>query len=79
MSKLQKWYPNYTQVCTLAKPGGCLYTVPWGNAPGLSAPRCRISVLAPNNLGRIPRANAKVLVCLLTCLLQGGVAKSYGS
>ena len=23
---LQKWYPNYTQVCTLAKPGGCLYT-----------------------------------------------------
>ena len=30
MSKLQTWCPNYTQVCTLAKPGRCLYTVPWG-------------------------------------------------
>ena len=37
MSKLQKWCPNYTQVCTLAKPGGCLYTVPWGT-PQVSPP-----------------------------------------
>ena len=37
MSKLQTWCPNYTQVCTLAKPGGCLYTVPWG-IPQVSPP-----------------------------------------
>ena len=27
MSKLQKWCLGYIQVCTLAKPCGCLYTV----------------------------------------------------
>ena len=37
MSKLQKWCPNYTQVCTLAKPGGCPYTVP-GGKPRVSPP-----------------------------------------
>ena len=37
MSKLQKGYPNYTQVCTLAEPGGCLYTVPRGT-PWVSPP-----------------------------------------
>ena len=42
-----------------------------GYAPGLSAPRCPTSVLAPNILGEIPSANAKVLVCLPSCLLQG--------
>ena len=36
-SKLQKWYPNYTQVSTLAKPGRCLYTVRWGT-PHVSPP-----------------------------------------
>ena len=36
-SKLQKWYPNYTQVCILAKPGCCLYTVRWGT-PHVSPP-----------------------------------------
>ena len=70
MSKLQKWCPNYTQVCTVAKPGGCLYTVPQGTPQGLSAPRCPISVLAPDFLGGIPSANAKVQFCLPTCLLQ---------
>ena len=33
-----------------------------GYAPRLSAPRCPIFVLAPNILGRIPSANAKILV-----------------
>ena len=33
-----------------------------GYAPGLSAPRCPISVLAPKILGGIPSDNAKVLV-----------------
>ena len=37
MSKLHKWCPNCTQVCTLAKPGGCLSTVPWGT-PQVSPP-----------------------------------------
>ena len=62
MSNLQKWCPNYAKVCILAKPGGCLYTV---------LPRCPPSVLAPDFLEGIPRANAKVQVCLPTCILQG--------
>ena len=37
MSKLQKSCPNYTQLRILAKPGGCLYTVPWGT-PKVSSP-----------------------------------------
>ena len=37
MSRLQKWCPNYTQVCTLAEPGRCLYTVPRGT-PQVSRP-----------------------------------------
>ena len=48
-----------------------------GYAPGLPAPRCPISVLAPDFLGGIPSATAKVLVCLPTCLLQGGVATRH--
>ena len=69
-SKLQRWCPNYTQVCTLAEPGGCL-TGATGYAPGLSAPRCPISVLAPKMLGGIPSDNAKVLV-FPTCLRTTG-------
>ena len=42
-----------------------------GYAPGLSAPRSPISVLAPDFLGGIPSANSKVLVFLPTFLLQG--------
>ena len=37
MSKVQKWCPNYTQVCSLAESGGCLYTVPQGT-PWVSPP-----------------------------------------
>ena len=37
MSKLQKWCPSYTQVCTLAEPSGCLYKVPRGT-PQVSPP-----------------------------------------
>ena len=61
MSKLQKLCPNYTQVCTLDEPDGCL-TGATGYAPGFSAPRCPISVLAPVFLGGIPSVNAKVFV-----------------
>ena len=45
--------------------------------PRVSPPLCaRISVLA-QNLGGIPRVSIQVLFSLPTCLLQGGVAKSY--
>ena len=70
MSKLQKWCPNYTRVCTLAEPGGCL-TGALGYALDLSAPRCPISVLAPKISGEIPSDNAKVLV-VPTCLPTTG-------
>ena len=42
-----------------------------GYAPGLCAPRCPISVPAPDFLGGIPSVNARVLVFLPACLLQG--------
>ena len=70
MSKPHKCCPNYTQVCTLAEPGGCL-TGATKYFLGLSAHRCPISVLAPDFLGGIPSDNAKVLVFLPACLLQG--------
>ena len=70
MSKLQKWCPNHTQVCTLAEPGRCR-TGATGYAPGLSAPRCPFSVLAPKVLGETPSENAKVLV-FPTCLPTTG-------
>ena len=78
MSKLQKWCPIYTQVCTLAEPSGCL-TGARGYAQGFSAPRCPISVLAPDFLGGIPSDNAKVLDLVPACLLQGrGGQKLWG-
>ena len=61
-SKLQKWYPNYTQVCTLAKPGGCLYTVRWGT-PHVSPPLgTQFLWWHQKKPWGIPSANAKVLV-----------------
>ena len=70
MSKLQKWCPTYTQACTLAEPGGRL-TGATGYAPGLCAPMCPISVLAPDFLRGIPSDNAKILV-FPTCLPTTG-------
>ena len=69
MSKLQKWCPNYTQVCKLAKPGGCL-TGATGYAPDLSAPKRPVSVLAQSP-GGIPSAYDQVLFFLPAYLLQG--------
>ena len=71
MRKLQKGCPNYTQVCTLAEPRRMSSHGATGYAPGHFAPRCPISVLAPDFLRGIPSANARVLVFLPTCLLQG--------
>ena len=54
MGKLQKWCPNYTQVCPLAKTGGCLYTVPWGT-PQVSLPLgSQFLCLHPTSLGEYP-------------------------
>ena len=71
MSKLQKWCPNCTQVCTLAEPGGCLsgatgYT-PWVSPPLDSKLLCWHQI----SLWGRPSNNANVLVFLLACLLQG--------
>ena len=71
MSKLQKWCPKYTQVCTLAEPGGSLYTVPQGT-PQVSPPLgAQFLCWHQTSLRGLPGANAKVLVFPPTCLLQG--------
>ena len=71
MSKLQKWCPNYTQVCTLVKPGGCLYTVPQGTPRDSPPLGTQFLCWHQTFFGGIPSANAKVLFCLPSCLLQG--------
>ena len=50
--------------------------MPRGTPRVLPSPMRPISVLA-QNLGGIPRVLIQVLFSLPTCLLQGGVAKSY--
>ena len=77
MSKLQKWHPNYTQVCTLAKPGRCLYTVPWGT-PQVSPPLgaqflCWHETSLWEFLGLTPRYS----FAYLPAYYRGRVAKSY--
>ena len=49
MSKLQKWCPNYMSLHGAR-----------GYAPGVSAPRCQISVQEPDFLGGVPIDKAKV-------------------
>ena len=75
MRKLQKWCPNFTQVCTLAEPSGCS-TGATGYAPGLSAPKRPVSVMAQNLWG-IPSTLVQVLFPYLPAYYKGGVAKSY--
>ena len=77
MSKLQKWCPNYTPICTLAKTGGCLYTMPSGT-PKVSLPLgAHLLCWHQTSLGEYPAPAPRYWFCLPTCLLQGGVAKSY--
>ena len=77
MSRLQKWCLNYTQVCMLAKPGGCLYTVPWGTpqvSPPLDAPfLCWLQA----SLGEYPALTQRFWFAYLPAHYRGGVAKSY--
>ena len=69
-SKLQKWYPNDTQVCSLAKPGGCVYTVRWGT-PHVSPLLGAQFLCWHRTLGEYPTLTPRYCFCLL----PGGVAK----
>ena len=77
MSKLQKWCPNYTQVCTLAEPGGCLNTVPQrtlGVSPPLGA---QFLCWHQTSLGENPSLTPRYWFFYLPAYYRGGVAKSY--
>ena len=77
MSKLQKWCPNYTQVCTLAKPGRCLYTVP-GVTPRVSPPLgAQLLCWHQTSLGEYPALTPRYWFAYLPAYYRGGVAKSY--
>ena len=77
MSKLQKWYPKYTQVCTLAEPGGCLYTVPRGT-PRVSGPLgAQFLCWHQTFLGEYPAITPRYWFSYLPAYYRGGVAKSY--
>ena len=77
MSKLQKWCPNYTQVCTLAEPGGCLYTVPRGT-PRVSPPiGAQFLCWHQSSLGEYPALTPRYSFSYLPAYYRGGVAKSY--
>ena len=77
MSKLQKCCPNYTQVCTLAESGGCLYTVP-RSTPRVSLPLgAQFLFSHQNSLGEYPALTPRYWFSYLPAYCRRGVAKSY--
>ena len=77
MIKLQRWCPNYTQVCTLAQPGGCLYTVPQGT-PRVSPPLgAQFLFWHQTSLGEYPALTPRYCFAYLPAYCRGGMAKSY--
>ena len=78
MSKLQKWRPNSTQVCTLAERGGCLYTVLWGT-PQVSPPLgAQFLCWHQSSLREYPVLTPRYWFAYLPAHYRGGgVAKSY--
>ena len=77
MSKLQKCPPNYTQLCTLVKPGGCLYTLPWGT-PQVSPPLgVQFLCWHQTSLAEDPALMPRYWFAYLPAYYRGGVAKSY--
>ena len=77
MSKLQKWCHIYTQFCTLAKPGGCLYTVAWGT-PQVSPPLgAQFLCWHQTSLGEYPALTPRYWFAYLPAYYRGGMAKSY--
>ena len=77
MTKLQKWCPNYTQVCTVAEPGGCLYSVPRGT-PWVSLPLgAQFLCWHQTFFGEYPALTPTYWFSYLPAYYRGGVAKSY--
>ena len=77
MSKLQKCCTNYTQVCTLAESGGCLYTVPRGT-PRVSPPLgAQFLCWHQISLGEYPALTRRYWFSYLPAYYRVGVAKSY--
>ena len=77
MSKLQKWCPNPTQICTLAKPSACVYTVPWGT-PQVSPPQgAPFLCWHQTSLAEYPALTPRYWFAYLPAYYRGGVAKSY--
>ena len=77
MSKLQKWCPNYTQVCAFAKPGGCLYTVP-RCTPRVSPPLgAQFLCWHHTSLGEYPALTPRYCFSYLPAYYRGGLAKTY--
>ena len=77
MSKLREGCPNYTHVCTLAEPGGCLYTVPRGK-PRVSPPLgAQFPWWHQTSSGEYPALTPRYWFSYLPAYYRGGVAKSY--
>ena len=77
MSKQQKWCPDCTQVCILSKPGGCLYTVPWGT-PQVSPPLgAQFLCWHQTFLGEYPALTPRYWFAYLPAYYRGGMAKGY--
>ena len=77
MSKLQKWCPNYTQVCTLANHGACLYMVQWGTPQVSPPPGAQFLCWHQTFLEEYPALTLRYSFAYLSAYYRGGVAKSY--
>ena len=77
MSKEQKWGPNYTQVCTLTKPRGCLYRVPWGTPQVFPPLGAQFLCWHKTSLGEYLALTPRYWFAYLPAYYRGGVAKSY--
>ena len=77
MSRLQKWCHNYTQVCILAKPGGCVYTVPWGTPQVCPTVGAQFLCRHKSSLGEYATLAPRYMLAYLPAYYRGGVDKSY--
>ena len=78
MSKLQKWCPNYTQVCTLAKPGRCFYTIPSGTPQVSPLLDAQFLYWHQTSWPEHPALTPRYWFAYLPGYYRGGVGKSYG-
>ena len=77
MSKLQKWCPIYTQVCTLVQTGECLYTVPRGKPRVSPPPGAQFLFWHQTSLGEYPALTPRCSFSYLPAYYRGGVPKRY--